>query len=70
MLAEKLGASLSRRCGRLGVSQARCLDLISLRVFLLGADGIPTKWLQIFQVSTLGRFTGGVGGSCEGSHIL
>ena len=48
LASEKLGAPVSGRCGILGVSQGRCLELISLGMFLMGLDRVPTKWIQIF----------------------
>ena len=49
---EKLGALLDGESGRLGVTTARCLDFVSLAMFIMGEDKVPTKWRQIF----LGKF--------------
>ena len=48
LASEKLGALIAGGCGILGVSQGRCLDLISLGMFLMGLDMVPTRWIQIF----------------------
>ena len=47
LICEKLGALLDGDSGRLGVTTKRSLDFISLGLFLLGADKVPTKWVQI-----------------------
>lgn len=49
---EKLGALLDGKRGRLGITTARSLDFISLCIFIMGEEKVPTKWRQIF----LGKF--------------
>ena len=49
---EKLGALLDGKRGRLGITTARGLDFISLCMFMMGEERMPTKWRQIF----LGKF--------------
>ena len=49
---EKLGALLDGKRGRLGITTARSLDFISLCIFIMGEERVPTKWRQIF----LGKF--------------
>lgn len=47
LICEKLGALLDGKNGRLGVTTKRSLDFISLGLFLLSVDKVPTKWVQI-----------------------
>lgn len=47
LICEKLGAFLDGKNGRLGVTTKRSLDFISLGLFLLSVDKVPTKWVQI-----------------------
>ena len=47
LVCEKLGALLDGDRGLLGVTTKRSLDFISLGIFLLSSEKIPTKWVQI-----------------------
>ena len=49
---EKLGALVDGAKGVLGITSVRALDFLSLCLFLLGQEKVPTKWMQI----VLGKF--------------
>ena len=49
---EKLGALVDGQRGILGVTSARALDFISLALYVMGQERVPTKWMQI----VLGKF--------------
>ena len=44
---EKLGAYVDGRKGVLGVTSKRHLEMLSLILFMMQQDKVPTKWLQI-----------------------
>ena len=47
LVCEKLGALLDGKVGRLGVTTKRAIDFISLALFLISSEKVPTKWVQI-----------------------
>ena len=49
---EKLGAFVDGRKGMIGVTSKRQLELLSLILFMMQQEKVPTKWLQIL----LGKF--------------
>ena len=46
---EKLGAYVDGKGGRLGVTTSRALDFITLGLFMMSCEKIPTKWVQILM---------------------
>ena len=47
--SDKLGAHINGSEGTLGIGQLRAVELISLGLHLVGAQKVPTKWVQIFM---------------------
>ena len=47
MICEKLGALLDGKTGRLGITTKRAIDFVSLALFLMSVEKVPTKWVQI-----------------------
>lgn len=46
---EKLGAYIDGKGGRLGVTTSRALDFITLGLYMLSCEKVPTKWVQILM---------------------
>ena len=44
---EKLGAFVDGEGGRLGITTARGLDFITLGLYMMSQEKVPTKWVQI-----------------------
>lgn len=49
---EKLGALIHGKRGVLGVTTARALDFVTLALYMMSCEKVPTRWFQIF----LGKF--------------
>ena len=46
---EKLGALVDGSLGRLGVTTARALDFVTLGLYMMSQEKVPTRWFQILM---------------------